>query len=92
MFTKPRYVVIIFIMTTFLKELRQNMGLSQQKLADLMEISQSRYANYEIGCRELPICLAYKLMDIANSPAYKKKIKKKVKFIQFYPREDYCKR
>ena len=47
-----------------LKMLREKSGLSQDKLAKIIGISQARYQNYEKGRRNLPIELARSMADI----------------------------
>ena len=47
-----------------LKELREKTGLSQDKLAKTIGISQARYQNYEKGKRNMPIELAKSMADI----------------------------
>lgn len=47
-----------------LKELREKTGLSQDKLAKTIGISQARYQNYEKGKRNMPIELARSMADI----------------------------
>lgn len=46
-----------------LKELRQESKLSQQEIANILEIRQQQYSRYESGTRELPIHLLVKLAD-----------------------------
>ncbi len=38
-----------------LKELREEYGYSQQKLAELLRIKQNTYSQYENGVRDLPL-------------------------------------
>lgn len=38
-----------------LKELREEYGFSQQKIAELLKIKQNTYSQYENGIRDLPI-------------------------------------
>lgn len=47
-----------------LKEFREKTGLSQDKLAKAIGISQARYQNYEKGKRNMPIKLARSMADI----------------------------
>ena len=47
-----------------LKVLREKTGLSQEKLAKTIGISQARYQNYEKGKRNMPIELARSMADI----------------------------
>lgn len=47
-----------------LKMLREKTGLSQEKLAKTIGISQARYQNYEKGKRNMPIKLARSMSDI----------------------------
>lgn len=46
-----------------LKELRLNKGLSQQKVADFLGVSQQAYANYESGKRKPEYDLIVKLSN-----------------------------
>lgn len=41
-----------------LKKLREEKGLSQNKLAKIIGISGTRYQNYEKGIRKLPVEIA----------------------------------
>lgn len=38
-----------------LRELREECGYSQQRLAELLNIKQNTYSQYENGVRELPL-------------------------------------
>ena len=40
---------------TRLKELREEFGYSQNKIANLLHIKQNTYSQYENGVRDLPI-------------------------------------
>ena len=39
-----------------LKELRVDKDLTQKDIADILEMAQQQYSNYERGARELPLC------------------------------------
>ena len=47
-----------------LKELREEYGYSQQKLAEMLLIKQNTYSQYENGARDLPIEYLIKLSEI----------------------------
>lgn len=47
-----------------LKELREEYGYSQQKLAEMLLIKQNTYSQYENGARDLPIEYLIKLSQI----------------------------
>ncbi len=55
-------------MRTWLKELREKMGLSQQNVADKLEMTQQYYNLIENGERkkELDVALVLKLASIFN--------------------------
>ena len=44
-----------------LKKERNNMGLTQNLVADLLGIERSRYAKYECGSSEPPLDVLYKI-------------------------------
>lgn len=46
-----------------LKALRVRNKLSQQQVADILEIKQQQYQRYESGAREIPVHLLIKLAD-----------------------------
>lgn len=46
-----------------IKDLREDKDMSQQEVADILSVTQSSYARYEIGDRSIPIELAIKLCD-----------------------------
>lgn len=46
-----------------LKDLREEFGLSQQKVSEILYISQVTYSYYEIGKRGIPIEILSKLAD-----------------------------
>lgn len=50
-----------------LKELRLNKGLSQQKVADFLGVSQQAYANYESGKRKPEYDLIVKLSNFFDT-------------------------
>lgn len=50
-----------------LKQLRKNKNLTQQQLADILEISQRGYSHYETGSRDIPIELLIALAKYYNT-------------------------
>lgn len=46
-----------------LKDLREDRDLTQQQVADLLNIRQNTYSQYETGKREIPLILLWKLAD-----------------------------
>lgn len=49
-----------------LKDLRKERGLSQEKVAKIIHVSQVAYSRYENDEREIPIALLCKLADFYN--------------------------
>lgn len=49
-----------------IKQLRQSSNLSQQKVADILELKQQQYQRYESGIQEIPVHLLIKLADLYN--------------------------
>lgn len=49
-----------------LKDLREDHDLSQQKISEILYISQVTYSYYEIGKRGIPIEILCKLADYYN--------------------------
>lgn len=49
-----------------IKELRLNKKLSQQQVAELLELKQQQYQRYESGVQEIPLHLLIKLADFYN--------------------------
>lgn len=49
-----------------LKSLREEFGLSQQKVSEILYISQVTYSYYEIGKRGIPLEILSKLADYYN--------------------------
>lgn len=47
-----------------LKELREENGYSQKKIAELLNIKQNTYSQYENGIREIPIGCLKKLSEM----------------------------
>lgn len=52
-----------------IRDLREDMDLTQQDLADILATSQTMYARYERGANELPIRHLIKLADFYNVSA-----------------------
>lgn len=48
-------------MRPWLKQIREEKGISQYKAADLCGISQSYYASVEVGTRNVPVKTAKKI-------------------------------
>lgn len=46
--------------------LRENAGKTQKEIAEQLETTQSYYAKYEAGIREIPIWRLIKIADIYN--------------------------
>lgn len=46
-----------------IKELREDHDLSQEKLADILNVSQTGYSKYEIGKRDIPTQILIALAD-----------------------------
>lgn len=53
-----------------LKRLRKASGLTEEQLANLLNISRSAYANYESGIREMPLKELEKTADIFGIDLY----------------------
>lgn len=53
----------------FVREARINLGYSQAKMANLLNISQSLYAKFETGERTLSDSIRKKLKDLMNNPS-----------------------
>ena len=51
---------------SFMARRRLELGLTQKRMAELLKISRSTYANYEDGRRRLPIELIKPLAQILN--------------------------
>lgn len=47
-----------------IKELREEEGLKQTELANMLNIKQNTYSQYETGAREIPIEILIKLSKI----------------------------
>lgn len=52
-----------------IRDLREDMDLTQQDLADILATSQTMYARYERGANELPVRHLIKLADFYNVSA-----------------------
>lgn len=50
-----------------IKELREDNDLYQRQLADLLNVAQTTYSNYEIGERQIPIPALVKLAKFYNT-------------------------
>ena len=53
-------------MNEILKELRKEKGLSQQHLAEILNVSRQTISGYETGAIEPPFSTLIKLSDIYN--------------------------
>ncbi len=51
-----------------LKELREEKGLTQQEIADELNVKQNSYSQYENGIRELPINSLIRLAKFYSVP------------------------
>lgn len=49
-----------------IRELREETGLSQSRLADMLDMPQSQYFRYEQGYRDIPTDILKKLAQIFN--------------------------
>lgn len=54
-------------MKTRIKDLREDMDLTQEYIANILNISQVAYSYYEIGKRNIPIELLSTLADFYNT-------------------------
>lgn len=54
-------------MKTRIKDLREDMDLTQEYIANILNISQVAYSYYEIGKRNVPIELLSTLADFYNT-------------------------
>lgn len=52
-----------------LKDLREDNDLSQQEVANILDITRQQYSLYELGKRSLPIDLLITLSDFYNTSA-----------------------
>ena len=50
-----------------IKELREDMDLTQQEIADYLHIRQNTYSQYENGHRQIPIDVLIKLSHYYNT-------------------------
>ncbi|MGN0522860.1 MAG: helix-turn-helix domain-containing protein [Eubacterium sp.] len=50
-----------------LRDLREDNDLKQSQIAELLNIKQNTYSQYENGKREIPINLLWKLADYYNT-------------------------
>ena len=50
-----------------LKELREENGLTQQAVAEYLNVKQNTYSQYENGKREIPLDTLWKLADYYNT-------------------------
>ena len=53
-----------------LKVMRQNASFSQQDVADRVGTTRSRISNYEMGRRDIPLDLFFKICDVCSADAY----------------------
>lgn len=52
------------------KRLREANGYTQDSVAKFLGIKRSAYANYEVGCREMPYTVMEKLSDLYGCDMY----------------------
>jgi putative transcriptional regulator len=69
-------------MTTSIKKIRSDLGLSRKDFAHLLGITYGAISNYEYGVRRPQLEICYRIIDIA------KQHKLKVKLEDIYPRSD----
>lgn len=50
-----------------LKDMREDNDLTQTQIADLLNVKQNTYSQYENGKRDIPIDLLWKLADFYNT-------------------------
>lgn len=50
-----------------LKDLREDNDIKQSEIADILNIKQNTYSQYETQKREIPISLLWKLADYYNT-------------------------
>ena len=50
-----------------LREIRENAGLTQKELAELIGIKKARYGHYEVGRRKLPVEIAKKIGKVLET-------------------------
>ena len=56
-------IVLVMTMKLRIRDMREDMDLTQQKIADVLLCDQSLYSKYERGEREIPLSLLIKLAD-----------------------------
>ena len=56
-------IVLVMTMKLRIRDMREDMDLTQQKTADVLLCDQSLYSKYERGEREIPLSLLIKLAD-----------------------------
>ena len=49
-----------------LRDLREDKDLKQKNLADLLQVHQTTYSDYELGRLNVPICVLHMLADFYN--------------------------
>lgn len=50
-----------------IRNLREDMDITQQQMADMLFINRRTYSSYEIGSRGMPIEVLEKIADIFNT-------------------------
>ena len=50
-----------------LRDLREDKDLSQKALADILQIHQTTYTDYELGHLNIPVSALHKLADFHNT-------------------------
>ncbi len=56
-------MIVVMMMELRIRDLREDAGLTQKQIAEILFCDQSLYSKYERGERELPLKLAVKLAD-----------------------------
>ncbi len=60
------YFEVVYMYFQRLKDLRNDKDLMQKEIADILNIDQRVYSNYETGKREIPCHLVIKLAKFYN--------------------------
>lgn len=53
----------MFMYPLRIRDLREDLDLSQKKLAELLDVHQTTYSDYELGNLNVPISVLHKLAD-----------------------------
>lgn len=57
---------VIFLFSKYIRELREQRGLSQEEAAELLGVRQGTYARFELGTRNVTLGLAIKICQLYN--------------------------